>query len=61
MKTKTYTILIQREREVDVYATSSKQAQDIVRDLYISGDAVAELEDATFGCLSISEISEEDI
>lgn len=59
-KDKAYTIVVTRTREVEVIATSFQKAKGYVKDMYISGDACAELEDATFAVGSIRELTAEE-
>jgi hypothetical protein len=56
--TKAYTVRIIRERDVEVVGESWIEAQQTVRELYESGDSCAELEDATYGVLSIRELDD---
>ena len=60
MTEKAYTVVIERSREVEVISTSYKDAKQTVEEMYLSGDACAELEDATYSVRSIRELTEEE-
>ncbi len=56
---KAYLIKIERTQEVEVVATSTREAQMFVKAMYLSGDACADLEDATFGCIGIEDLPDD--
>lgn len=59
MAKRAYTVVITRTRLVEVIDDSWQEAKDTVEEMYLSGDAVAELEDATFGIAYTRELDGE--
>lgn len=47
-KEQIYTVKIVAEGETEVYATSNKQAEKLVKEMFKSGDGCAELGNTTF-------------
>ncbi len=51
---KIYTVRITRTTDVDVFADSWQEAKESVKEMYLSGDCTAELDDAVYSVVRIS-------
>ena len=58
MSERAYTVVVTRTREVEVCASSWGEAKLTVEEMYLSGDAVAELTDAVYTSGGIRDFSE---
>lgn len=59
MSERAYTVVVTRTRAVEVCASSWGEAKIAVEEMYLSGDACAELNDATYNSGGIRDFDED--